>query len=172
MDVRLFLSTMLSKSTLAAMVDRLSDDAQLQAIFWDEVFKEEQPYAWRAAWVLDHLTDNHPEIILPVLPQLYASLPLLTNNGLKRHFLKMINKCEPDYDKVGYHLDLFFKWMTTPDEAVCTKIFSLQLVMKLVKQENDLAPEVQAYLETCLERGGTPGWMNSVKKHINILQKY
>lgn len=164
MDIRLFLSSMPSKAVIAPMVDKLMEDTSLQKQFWDEALCAEQPSAWRASWILDHLTDKLPEIILPYLVTLYSSLPTLINDGSKRHFLKMIGKCEPDFDKIGEHLDLFFGWMTSPNEAVCTKIFSLHLILKLVDREPYLAQEVLAYVETCLERGGTPGWMNSLKK--------
>lgn len=166
MDIRLFLKQEVSKASMPALVDKLKNDPELEKRFWAEAFSQEQPYAWRAAWVVDHLSDKYPEVIEPYKHKLYTLLPTLSNDGLKRHFMRMLLKLPPDYERIGENIDLFFNWMVTPGEAVCTKAWSLSLLMKLVEVEPDLTNELVAYLEECQERGGTKGWMNVVNKTL------
>lgn len=166
MDIRLFLKQELSKAAMPTLVEKLKNDPELEKQFWDEMFTMEQPYAWRAAWVVDHLSDTNPKVIEPYKLKLYKLLPTLTNDGLKRHFMRMLLKLSPDYDRIGENIDLFINWMIAPGEAVCTKAWSLALLMKLLEVEPDLKNELVAYLQECIERGGTRGWINVVKKTL------
>ena len=170
MDIRLFLKQELSKAAMPTIVEQLKNDSDLTKQFWNEVFTLEQPYAWRAAWVVDHLSDDRPEEVEPYKTILYQLLPTLTNDGLKRHFMRMLLKLPPDYDLIGENIDLFLNWMITPNEAVCTKAWSLALLMKLLEVEPDLKNELVAYLEESKERGGTRGWMSVVQKTLDKLQ--
>ena len=66
----------------------------------------EQPYAWRAAWMLCHASKKQDKRILPYLLDIIKAIPN-KKDGQQRELLKVVMKMEPlQEDTEGYFFDV------------------------------------------------------------------
>jgi hypothetical protein len=141
--------------------------------FFDDLFEVsksgEQPYAWRASWVLDHASESDPALLLPYIDAVYDLIPGLTNDGLKRHFLKFILRCPINPNKAGVLIDILIGWMLSPGEAVSTRVLGMDILVELCKLEPDLRFEVRSVIYDLQEKFPTPGMKIRLKKALKTI---
>lgn len=113
---------------------------------------EEQPYAWRAVWIINHATKNRD-------PRLTKYLNLIIKNlqekqdGHQRELLKLVEKIEIEEENEGYIFDLCMTIWGDVDKIPSVRIIALKLIIKIVKKYPELMNEIkfitqEHYLET------------------------
>lgn len=136
-------------------------------------FSEEQPVAWRAAWILGHFLRHKPEFI----PQMQSSVPRIisaftnfNSPGQIREYLKIIQLLDVDEEQMGYLLDLCFQWLIDRKSDEAFRIYSMQIIFDYAKKEPDLFPELQAIIEQEME-WAKPGFKSRGKKILKYISK-
>lgn len=115
----------------------------------DLCFLEKYPLSMRAARVIQLYCEIHPESIYPFLE--YAVEKTLSSgiDGVKRNFLKIfaefidINRLQDP----GRLLNQCFDWMMDPCETPGVRIFAMEIVFRISRNEPDLLRELKACLE-------------------------
>lgn len=112
-------------------------------------FLEQYPLSMRAARVIQLYCEKHPESICPYL-ELAVQKTITSNiDGVKRNFLKIfaefidINRL----DEPGPLLNQCFEWLMDPQETPGVRIFAMEIVFLIGKNEPDLLRELRACLE-------------------------
>jgi len=131
--------------------------------------RNEEPVSRRAAWVLDIVTEKHPELIGSHPDQIIGMLPVFNHDGLKRHALHMLVRSPlPTDDKLGELMTLCFDWLVSPKEAVAAKVYCMELLYRMTQVEPDLKKELADSIEWRLNEE-TPGFKSKGRKLLKKL---
>lgn len=161
---KFFSNGMRPKLEYDEVAHRARTDNELFEALWNLVKVGKQPVAWRAAWVLDHATEEAPGLIAPILDEIYSMIPTEKSDSSLRHLMKLLLRRPLDIDKAGYLVDHCIGWVLNPKDSVSKRVLGLQLLFELYLLEPDFGNELQAIIAVCEERGGTRGFFNRLGK--------
>jgi hypothetical protein len=116
---------------------------------FDELFhlflNSEYRIVQRAAWSVSNCVIKHPDLIKKYFKQL---IELLKKSGLhvavRRNIVRLLQHIEIPAKYHGEIMDICFKFIAQPDEAVAVKAFSITILQKLsvtyppIRQELEL----------------------------------
>lgn len=107
--------------------------------------------AWRAAWVLDHINKQDPEITSPFLPEILQTLKKTSFNGVRRSLLRILVTNPTELNEDGEILDLCFKWIYSPAFPIAVRAHSMQFVFDLLPKYPELKNEFSHSLKFALD---------------------
>jgi len=164
-DLQDFLgNTMRPKPEYDEVALRAKIDDHLFSDLWLLVKSGEQPLAWRAAWILDNTTEDSPELIDPILDEIYSMIPLEKSDSNLRHLMKLLLRRPLDLEKAAGLVDLCIDWVLNPKDTVSKRVLGLQLLYELYLLQPEFAHELLTIISECEERGGTRGFFNRLHK--------
>ena len=134
------------------------------------IFCENHKISWHAAWVIDHATEESPELLKAYLPELIDQLSLQKSDALKRHFTRMLLSQSIPEEKMGLLIDVLYR-LLLPQEAVAVRANALQLLLNLALMEPELQQELKAVAESLLDEELTPGMKCKTRKILQILSR-
>ena len=128
--------------------------------------------AQRAAWVISHLAERHPQFVQPHLPSLLENLrrPGL-HDAVKRNTLKAATELETPDELAGLVADLSFSYLISPEEAVAVKVHALTLLERLCHREPELAGEVRLAIEQEQRHQPTPAFRSKARQVLQSLDR-
>jgi hypothetical protein len=158
-------------------ISRRNTDHAAEIIFrkpelFEEVFRlfirNQDKLSWRAAWVVDIVSERYPDLIAPHLPEIINMLPAFRDDGLKRHSMRILARSPlPTGDPLGTLIKISFEWLLSPTEAVAPKVFCMELLYRISQAEPDLKKELADSIEWRLNEE-TPGFKT---RGLKILKK-
>ncbi len=119
---------------------------------FDELFNlflnDEYRVVQRAAWPVSYCVMAHPEFIKKHWPALIKNLqkPNL-HNAVKRNSIRLLQDIKIPKKYQGQIMDICFKYVESPTEAVAVKAFSLTVLGNLAKQYPEIIPEIKLLIE-------------------------
>jgi hypothetical protein len=137
---------------------------------WKLFLADEEPISRRAAWVVDIVTEKHPEWVTGLLEDLVVSIPSFSHDGMKRHSLHLLSRSPLPENKLGEIADFCFGWLMRPGEAVATKMYSMEILYRISELEPDLKPELADSIRMQMIEG-TPGIKCAGKRILEKLGK-
>jgi hypothetical protein len=143
---------------------------------FEELFRifmrNEEPVSRRAAWVVDTVTENQPDLLKPHLTRILEMLEVFSHDGLKRHSLRMLSRSPlpEEEEQIGKLMTLCFEWLLSPKEAVSVKVYCMELLYRISQVEPDLKKELAESIEWRLNEE-TPGFKNRGQKLLKKLYK-
>jgi len=138
---------------------------------FDELFhlflNDEYRVVQRAAWPVSYCVIAHPDFITK------HSNPLIKNlqkpnlhNAVKRNSIRLLQDIAIPKKYQGQIMDICFKYVESPTEAVAVKAFSLTVLSNLAKQYPDIIPEIKLLIEDQL-----PGQTAAFKARAKVFFK-
>jgi hypothetical protein len=112
--------------------------------------------SWRAAWMVDKIHDQNPELVLPYIPALIEKLIDLKDMGKKRHFLKLIGMHEIPVESSGFLADYCLTTLSS-SEPPAVRVHAMQVLFNISEMEKDFKPELLDTIEQEMEFRPTPG---------------
>jgi len=102
----------------------------------------------RAAWPVSYCVIAHPNFISKHWAQLIKNLkqPNL-HNAVKRNSIRLLQDIAIPKRYQGQLMDICFKYLESPTEAVAVKAFSLTVLKKLAQQYPEIIPEIKLLIE-------------------------
>jgi hypothetical protein len=137
-----------SKAQCSAIVNWVGT---LQQRF-DELFNlflnDEYRVVQRAAWPVSYCVQAHPEFIKKHWNSFVENLqkPNL-HNAVKRNSIRLLQDIAIPKKYQGQIMDICFKYVESPTEAVAVKAFSLTVLGNLAKQYPEIIPEIKLLIE-------------------------
>ena len=119
---------------------------------FDELFNlflnSEYRITQRAAWPLSYCVINHPGFISKHFTKLVKNLhrPKL-HDSIKRNTVRLLQHIDIPQKFHGEIMDICFKYISSLDEAVAIKAFSLTILQNLAKQYPEIKNEVKLIIE-------------------------
>ncbi len=119
---------------------------------FDELFhlflNDEYRVVQRSAWPVSYCVIAHPDFIKTHWPALIKNLqkPNL-HNAVKRNSIRLLQDIPIPKKYQGQIMDICFKYVESPTEAVAVKAFSLTVLGNLAKQYPEIIPEIKLLIE-------------------------
>ena len=119
---------------------------------FDELFglflHDEYRVVQRAAWPVSYCVIAHPGFITKHWNSLIKNLqkPNL-HNAVKRNSIRLLQDITIPKKYQGQIMDICFKYVESPTEAVAVKAFSLTVLKNLSKQYPEILPEIKLIIE-------------------------
>lgn len=114
----------------------------------DETFElaltGEERSAWHAAWILDGITDENPQLAVPYLSRIIKSLEGFKTDGQKRHLAKLVIKLPlpDDEELLGLLCKTGFDWLENTCLPVAIRVHAMQLLFELSKKFPEIKQEL------------------------------
>jgi hypothetical protein len=137
---------------------------------WKIFLDNEEPISRRAAWVVDVVSENRPELMTDMLDELVDSIPSFSHDGMKRHSLHILSRSPLPENKLGEITGFCFEWLMKPGEAVATKMYSMEILYRISEIEPDLKHELADTIKLQMIEG-TPGIRSCGKRVLGKLSK-
>jgi len=117
---------------------------QLFNLFLNDEYRVTQ----RAAWPLSYCVIAHPQFIKNNFGKLVSNLqkPSL-HDSIKRNTVRLLQSVEIPEKYEGMVLEICFKYVESPNEAVAIKAFALSVLGHLAKKHPDIIPEIKLLIE-------------------------
>ncbi len=113
----------------------------------DMALHEQDPLAWRAAWILDGCAEKHPELAVDHLHRIIRKLPEITSTGVIRLMLRLLARYEIPGEDQGLLVDLCFGYMASEEYPVAVKVHAMQIIYNHVLIYPELKEELRAAIE-------------------------
>ena len=171
MDLKKQLLTDHSKENTTLIVEYIGNDAErcdtLMKLFLYGHYRVIQ----RAAWVVGDLARLQPDLVMPYLPEMVANLqkPDL-HVAAKRNTVRFFQEIELPEALWGDVADICFKFLDNSQEAVAVRVFSMTVLLNIVKKVPELKDELKYIIEDHLPYG-TSGFKNRGKKTLMALDR-
>ncbi len=119
---------------------------------FDELFhlflNDEYRVVQRAAWPVSYCVIAHPDFIKNHWPALIKNLQKQNlHNAVKRNSIRLLQGIKIPKKYQGQIMDICFKYVESPTEAVAVKAFSLTVLGNLAKQYPEIIPEIKLLIE-------------------------
>lgn len=122
----------------------------------------------RAAWILSHCCDKHPALILPHLSNLISNLKGNPPVAVRRNTVRILQFIDIPEELMGELADHCFKYLSSADEPVAVKVFSMTILANIVKVFPELAQELRILIEDQMPYGSA-GFISRGNKILKSL---
>ncbi|MEP6466637.1 MAG: hypothetical protein ABJB05_10045 [Parafilimonas sp.] len=102
----------------------------------------------RSAWPLSYCAIAHPELMNGNFKKFITNLkkPEL-HDSIKRNSIKLLQSVNIPYEYEGDIMEICFRYLASPNEAVAIKAFSLTVLGTLSKKYPEIIPEIKLLIE-------------------------
>lgn len=107
----------------------------------------------KAAWVMSHCVDQHPTLIVPHFKKMISVLKNSPSDAVKRNIVRawqFVSIPDAYLDDV---VDLCFTFLSTQQEPVAIKVFSMTVLLNITHQIPELKKELQMVIEDQMPYG-------------------
>ncbi|MCX6251699.1 MAG: hypothetical protein NTX61_13220 [Bacteroidetes bacterium] len=134
--------------------------------------RNEEPVSRRAAWVVDAVSREIPELIKAEhLEKITEKLGIFSHDGLKRHSLCILARSPLPVTQTGVLINTCFDWLLSPKEPVAVKVWCMEILYRISLTEPEIRKELADSIEWRMEEE-TPGFRNRGMKILRKLRKH
>jgi len=137
-----------SKATCIKIVNWVGSSQQRFDELFDLFIKSEYRINQRAAWPVSYCVIAHPGLIAKHFSQLVKNLhkPKI-GDSVKRNTVRLLQHVSIPKKFHGEIMDICFGYISSPDEPVAIKAFSLTILQNLCKQYPEIKNEIRLIIE-------------------------
>jgi hypothetical protein len=128
------------------------------------------PVGWKAAWVADVVSEKRPDLLEPYIEEIVSQLGSFLNDGVKRESLRMLARSPLPKEQLGLYITLCFTWLTSAQESVAVKMFSMEILYRISQQEPEMKKELADSIEWRMQEE-PPGFRAHGKKLLKQLYR-
>jgi len=129
--------------------------------------KDDEKYAWRAAYYLQKIYRKNDERVRPHLLNIIKAIEGKAD-GHQRELLKLTRKMKVDEDEEGYLFDVCVSLWENPNKQPSVRIWAFRLLYGIAKKHPELMEEIQFLLEPTYTDSLTPGVKRSFEKIVGL----
>ena len=123
----------------------------------------------RAAWILSHCVDHHPNLLKPYIPALIDNLETDPPVAVKRNTVRVLQNMEIPEEKMGILAEHCFHFVNSAQEAIAVKVFSMTILANIAKKFPELKQELILTIENQLPYGSA-GFRSRGSKILKALR--
>jgi len=131
---------------------------------------EADPYAWRAAWILDGCDELDSSLSEPHISDIIHRLPGLASEGSRRSLLRLLCRHEIPEDDQGLLADQCFQYLVSELHPLAVKVHAMQILYNLTKIYPELGQELITVIEDQIENN-TVGFSSRGRRIIKQLRQ-
>ena len=173
MDIRSVLESEHSKASTMKIVRHVGKSAKRLGEIVSFVTGDEPLLAQRASWVISHCTESAPALVEAQLPALLKHLrdKNEVHDAVRRNTMRAASLLDIPDDIAGLAVDLAFQYLTSPDEPVAVKVYSMTIIQRLSEREPVLADELRLHLEQQIPGSDKPAFRSRARQVLSKLDK-
>ncbi|MCB0497589.1 MAG: hypothetical protein KDC79_15705 [Cyclobacteriaceae bacterium] len=122
---------------------------QLMQLFFSDEYRVNQ----RAAWVMSHCVDKHPELLVPYLSQMIKNLYKPTNDAIKRNTMRVFQQVELPEKLWGETLEKCFEYMESNSEPIAIRVFAMTVAYNISKDVPEIKNELKELIKEMMVYG-------------------
>lgn len=140
---------------------------------FDELFSlfinDEYRVVQRSGWPLSYCVIDHPSFISKHWKALINNLKKTNlHNAVKRNSIRLMQDLEIPEKFHGDVMDICFRFLESPKEALAVKVFSMSVLGNLAAIYPDIKPELKLVIEEQLPHQ-TAGFKSRAKKVLKMI---
>ena len=121
----------------------------------DLTYKQKVKYSPRASRVLFFVANTDSRLLDAYINEIIRFLPAIRNSSIKMNLTNLLYRV--DLQKHQQHLGLLvdqcFKWLNSPSETAATKVYSMEILYKIVQFIPELKEELVSTIEDQVIKG-------------------
>lgn len=160
-----------SWENLQYLVNEIVKNPEYYKLLIELAFYDTHPKSWRAAYLVDKINDNHPELLHPFLSEMIDQVQVEKSTSKKRHFLKLISSNDLTEAQQGFLLDFCIETMKSGKEPAAVRVHAMQVLQNIAVKEPELIPEILLIIEDEMENHSTAGIISRGRKLAANLKK-
>ena len=148
MNIKTALLKQHSKKQCLVIVKYIGKNPERFAELMKCFFENEYRVSQRAAWPMSFCAERYPELIKPYFKKLLDNLnkPGL-HDSVPRNTVRLLQHVEIPEKFHGQVMDICFRYIFSPTEAVAIKAFSLTVLQHLAKQYPGIINEIKLVID-------------------------
>jgi len=169
MDLRNKILKEHTKENCKTIVDWVGNDLKRFNELFHLFLEDENRVTQRAAWPMSYCVIAHPYLMKNNFEKLLGNLnkPNL-HDAIKRNTVRLLQSLTIPEKHEGAVMNICFKYLESPTEAVAIKAFALTILGNLSQKYPEIIPEIKLLIEDQLPHQ-TPAFKVRAKK---LLQDY
>ncbi len=137
-----------SKSNCDKIVRWIGNNQQRFDDLFNLFLNDEYRVVQRSAWPLSYAVIAHPQLVQKHFGKLLKNLQKPgTHNAVKRNTVRLLQDIEIPKRYHGQVMDLCFKYIREPKEAIAVKAFALAVLENLSASYPEIIPEIKLLVE-------------------------
>jgi len=137
-----------SKKQCAAIVKFIGNDQKKFDELFDLFLHDEYRVVQRAGWPISYCVEKYPDLIKKHFTKLLKNLDKKgIHDAVKRNTVRLLQYVEIPEKFHGQVMDLCFRYISSPSEAVAIKAFSITVLQNLAKQYPEIVNELKLIIE-------------------------
>ncbi len=134
-------------------------------------FDDSETYTWRAAWMIDKIHEEKPDLILPYFQSITEFAIHTKNSGKRRHFLKLISLHDIPDENMALLLNFASEMFTNASEPVAVRVHAMQILYGIALKEPDFSGELIEMIGHEIEYHGSAGIASRGRKLLKKLYR-
>lgn len=153
-----------SWENLQYLQNEIVRNPEMYLLLTEIAFYNDNPKSWRAAYLIDKINDNYPDLLLPFLNEMIEQLKIERSESKKRHFLKLISMNDLPLEQLGFLTDFCICVFTSAKEPVAVRVHAMQVLYNISEKQPDLKPETLLIIEHEMENHFSAGILSRGNK--------
>ena len=170
MDFRSLLTRFPSGMEKELYIRTVGDSEEKFLSLLDISIHDQDPLAWRAAWILDGADEAWPGLASPHIPVIVEALPGLQSEGALRSLLRLLTRHEIPEEGQGLLIDCCFSYLVSELYPVAVKVHAMQIIYNHVLIYPELKEELVTVIEDQIHHNSA-GFMSRGRRIIKQLEK-
>lgn len=154
---------------IPVIIQQIPNFPQHLSALMDLAFDDSDPRNWRAAYLVEKIHDQHPDLVVPYLPAMMDFLLITPNASKKRHLLKLLSLHPIPEDRMVVMLDYCIGVFTSGAEPVAVRVHAMQVLFNIAQAEPDFSGELIELIGHEMQYHGSAGIASRGKKLLNKL---
>ncbi|MDE3056534.1 MAG: hypothetical protein KGJ59_01070 [Bacteroidota bacterium] len=144
-----------SKSHVQKIVRWIGSDKKRFTQLMELFLRGEYRVTQRAAWIISHCAELHPELIKPWLKRMIEKTKERgVHDAVPRNVLRIVLRTEIPVKLLGAVTTLCFDLLSIPASPIAVKAYAMTILQKIVRREPELKNELLAIIEQMLPHMG------------------
>lgn len=137
-----------SKKQCAAIVKFIGKDQKKFDELFDLFLHDEYRVVQRAGWPISYCVEKYPDLIKKHFAKLLKNVEKKgIHDAVKRNTVRLLQYVKIPEKFHGQVMDLCFRYISSPAEAVAIKAFSITVLQNLAKQYPEIINEIKLVIE-------------------------
>ena len=129
------------------IMHQIGDNPDLFKELMNVLFGEDTLIAYRASWAISSITDISPELMKPYLKKIIVGLEKFDRTGIHRNLLRALAEMDIPKAMQGKLFDICYRWLQSRFEPPAVKVYCMQILFNISKNEPDLLKEIKLIIE-------------------------
>ena len=164
MDIEKEILAVRSKDQVATLVKWVGKDKMRFQQLMEFLLQGDEPLAKKSAWIIGHCAEEHPELVSPWLkPMINRMQETGVHSAVKRNVVRILQFVEIPRKLQGVVANLCFELISSIDEPIAVRTFSITVLAKIAQVEPELKKELEIVVRKMLPYA-TPAFRARAKK--------